>query len=69
MRRDGLTAAEVGARLAAQAPMAQKRLVATAIIDNGGDLASLARQVDELLADLTRDGGEAGLGPPVSGLR
>jgi dephospho-CoA kinase len=54
MRRDGLTAAEVGARLAAQAPMDDKRRVATRVIENGGDLASLSRQVDDLLADLTR---------------
>jgi dephospho-CoA kinase len=56
MRRDGLTAAEVGARLAAQAPVAEKRRVATRVIENGGDLASLSRQVDELLADLTSTG-------------
>jgi dephospho-CoA kinase len=56
MRRDGLTAGEVGARLAAQAPVAEKRRVATRVIENGGDLASLSRQVDELLADLTRTG-------------
>lgn len=72
MRRDGLTAADVGARLAAQAPVAQKRLVATAIIDNGGDLTSLSRQVDELLADLSREGGGGGggggLGLRASGL-
>ena len=49
---DGLTAAEVRRRLAAQAPVAEKRRVASAIIDNSGDLTSLARQVDELLADL-----------------
>src|SRR4051812_9025189 len=42
MRRDGLTAAEVGARLAAQAPVAEKRRVATRVIENGGDLASLS---------------------------
>lgn len=52
MRRDGLTAAEVRRRLDAQAPVAEKRRVASAVIDNSGDLASLSRQVDELLANL-----------------
>jgi dephospho-CoA kinase len=54
-------------RMAAQATDAERREVATHVIDNGGDLESLARQVDEVWADLlTRevpDESKAGPGP------
>jgi dephospho-CoA kinase len=39
-------------RMAAQATDAERRAVATHVVDNGGDLASLARQVDEIWDDL-----------------
>jgi dephospho-CoA kinase len=39
-------------RMAAQATDDERREVATHLIDNGGDLGSLARQVDEVWADL-----------------
>jgi dephospho-CoA kinase len=39
-------------RMAAQATDEERRAVATHVIDNGGDLASLARQVDQVWADL-----------------
>jgi len=39
-------------RMAAQASDEERRAVATHLIDNGGDLDSLARQVDDVWADL-----------------
>ena len=39
-------------RMAAQATDDERRAVATHVVDNGGDLESLARQVDELWDDL-----------------
>jgi dephospho-CoA kinase len=39
-------------RMAAQASDDERRAVATHVIDNGGDLDALARQVDEVWADL-----------------
>jgi dephospho-CoA kinase len=39
-------------RMAAQASDDERREVATHVIDNGGDLESLSRQVDEVWADL-----------------
>ena len=57
-------------RMAAQASDEERRAVATHLIDNGGDLESLARQVDDVWADLlTREpppeapeAGSAGVG-------
>ena len=48
--RDGSTPEHVRARMAAQAPMSEKRRLATHVIDNDGDLERLSRRVDELLA-------------------
>jgi len=39
-------------RMAAQATDEERRAVATHLLDNGGDLESLARQVDDVWADL-----------------
>lgn len=39
-------------RIAAQASDEERRAVATHVLDNGGDRASLARQVDDVWADL-----------------
>jgi dephospho-CoA kinase len=46
-------------RMAAQASDEERRAVATHLVDNGGDLESLSRQVDEVWADLiTREATE-----------
>jgi len=58
--RDGSTPEHVRARMAAQAPMSEKRRLATHVIDNDGDLARLSRQVDELLAQLGAPASPAG---------
>ena len=50
--RSGLTADEVRARIAAQLPMADKRRVATHVIENDGDLASLDAKVATMLKAL-----------------
>jgi len=50
--RGGLTPVEARARLAAQLPLADKIRVATAIIDNDGDLAATRAQVERLVASL-----------------
>lgn len=60
MARDGATAETVRARMAAQLPMADKRRVATAVIDNDGDLSALERQIDQALVRL-------GLAPSPAG--
>jgi dephospho-CoA kinase len=52
-------------RMAAQATDEERRAVATHVIDNGGDLDALARQVDEVWADLlTRVPPEEGTSKP-----
>ena len=50
--RDGVNRAEVLARVRAQLPLEEKRKVATAVIDNDGDLAATQRQVEALVAEL-----------------
>ena len=50
--RDGLAPEEVRARLAAQAPLADKLAVATWVIDNAGDEAQLAAQVDRVIGEI-----------------
>ena len=50
--RDGLTPDEARARIAAQAPLADKLAAATWVIENTGDQAALAREVDRVVADL-----------------
>ena len=52
MARDGFTAAEARARIAAQLPLAEKVRVASAVIDNDGDLDATRAQVTALLAQL-----------------
>jgi dephospho-CoA kinase len=42
------------ARLAAQATREERRAVADRVVDNSGTLETLAAQVDELWAELTR---------------
>ncbi len=47
-------------------PTSERREVATHLIDNGGDLESLSRQVDEVWADLlTREPPEVPEAPPT----
>jgi len=52
MARDGLTAEEARARIAAQAPLADKLAAATWVIQNDGDPAALAREVDRVVAEI-----------------
>lgn len=48
MERNGLSAEQAEARLAAQQPLDDKRAFATWVIDNGGTLDQTRRQVDAL---------------------
>jgi dephospho-CoA kinase len=57
MARDGATEAEARARLAAQAPLAQKAAAADHVIDNRGTLEDLDRATDEVLEAICRDHG------------
>lgn len=52
--RDGFDAEQAAARLAAQAPLAEKVARATWRVDNDGDRGALERQVDALLPALAR---------------
>jgi dephospho-CoA kinase len=54
----GMAEAEARSRIAAQASDAQRRALATAVLDNSGSVAELRAQVDDLLATLTGHGGE-----------
>jgi dephospho-CoA kinase len=56
--RDGLSPAEADARLAAQLPLADKRAVATWVIDNDGDEAALAHEIERVVTAI-----EARFGP------
>lgn len=58
VERDRLAPAEASARIAAQAPLADKLAVATWVIENTGDLAALERAVERVVRDI-----EAKLGP------
>jgi dephospho-CoA kinase len=50
----GVPRADAEARMAAQATDEERRAVATWLIDNGGDLASLERQIDAIWPDLAQ---------------
>ena len=50
--RDGLTRAAIAARDAAQMPASEKRLWATYILENAGDLAHLERQLIAVLEQI-----------------
>ncbi len=50
--RDAITEDEARARIEAQAPLADKRAAATWVIENAGDVAALAREVDRVVAEL-----------------
>jgi thioester reductase-like protein len=67
MVRDGLTADEARARIAAQLPLEQKVAVATWVIENTGDLDALGREVDRLVKDVeAKHGSIAAPVPTVS---
>lgn len=53
LSRDALPAEQVRARIASQMDIEEKRKRADFVIDNSGDLAATARQVDELWSKLT----------------
>jgi dephospho-CoA kinase len=55
----GVDRADAEARMAAQAGDDERRKIATYVLDNSGDHASLRRQVDEVWADLERRHREA----------
>lgn len=48
MKRNGFSHEEAEARIAAQLPLSKKAQLATRIIDNNGDLAGLAAEVDRV---------------------
>jgi dephospho-CoA kinase len=50
----GVDRADAEARMAAQAGDDERRKLATYVIDNSGDRASLEAQIDEIWADLRR---------------
>jgi dephospho-CoA kinase len=56
MTRDDAHRAEALARIHAQLPLADKRKVATHLIDNSGDLPATRRQVEALVAALRAGG-------------
>lgn len=59
MGRDGASRADVLARLSAQLPLADKKKVATALIDNDGPLEATRLQVEALVRSLIGNGPEA----------
>jgi dephospho-CoA kinase len=64
----GLNPTDARRRMAAQATDAQRRAVADVILDNSGDEAQLARQVDALWERLTAPPDNEQAGPPRAGL-
>lgn len=50
----GMAAADAEARIRAQLPMAEKRRLATYVVDNTGSLEDLEREVDRVWVELTR---------------
>jgi dephospho-CoA kinase len=62
----GVDRADAEARMAAQATDDERREIATYVVDNSNDRAALARQIDEVWADLQRRQREAAMGrkPP-----
>lgn len=53
MARDGLTEAQVRARMAAQMPQEDKRLLADVVIDNSGTLSALQTQLSRWYGEMT----------------
>lgn len=54
MHRDGVTVAEVRARLSRQMPLAEKRKLADFVIDTSGDKQDTVRQTSTVYAELRR---------------
>jgi dephospho-CoA kinase len=54
MRRDGVTEAEVRARLSRQMPLAEKRKLADFVIDTSGDKENTLRHASTIYAELRR---------------
>lgn len=65
--RDGLTLDEANARIASQAPLADKLAVATWVIENHGDQEALAREVDRVVASITERFGPIAVPPAKAG--
>jgi dephospho-CoA kinase len=57
LARDGMTAEEARARIAAQLPQERKVALADFVIDNSGSREALVAQVEELLPRLRQGGG------------
>ncbi len=54
----GVNRADAESRMAAQADDEERRKLATYVVDNGGDVVALERQIDEIWSDLERRHGE-----------
>jgi dephospho-CoA kinase len=52
VERDGLSPEDAGARIAAQAPLADKLAAATWVIQNTGDLAALEHETERVVAEI-----------------
>lgn len=65
--RDALSPDEAAARIAAQAPLADKVAVATWVIDNSADEAALAAEVDRVVAEVERRFGPIKVTPATTG--
>jgi dephospho-CoA kinase len=52
VERDRMSPDDARARIAAQAPLADKRAAATWVIENAGDVAALEREVDRVVAEI-----------------
>ncbi len=65
--RDGLTPDEATARIASQAPLADKIAVATWVVENHGDQEALAREVDRVVALIQERFGPIAVPPATVG--
>lgn len=65
--RRGMTEADARARMAAQAPLAEKLAVADLVVWNDGDRRALAARVDEVWGDLSAAAARRGSGPSTAG--
>lgn len=54
MARDGITAAEADARIAAQLPLADKVAVATYVVDNSGSVDDTRAQVERIWEEVSK---------------
>lgn len=63
--RDSMSAADARARIAAQAPLAEKLAAATWVLHNDGDPEALVRQVDEVVTAIETQFGPIHPQPPA----